>query len=212
MVHVIDHPIVQNELTILRNVATKSFNFRKSLKKITTFLLYEMMRNTRTTRMEVETSLGKSEGLVMDEIIFITVLRAGIPMLETALDIFPNAQGGFVGIKRDKESLYPIVYYVNLPNAIGDAFFLDPMVATAGTVVKAIKILCERGCKPKGIVSIISSRKAVEILTEKYPSVDIVTAAVDEKLNKNGYIVPGLGDCGDRYYNNIKYQKSNIKN
>ncbi|MCK4330761.1 uracil phosphoribosyltransferase [candidate division WOR-3 bacterium] len=200
MVHVIDHPIVQNELTILRNVATKSFNFRKSLKKITTFLLYEMMRNTRTTRMEVETSLGKSEGLVMDEIIFITVLRAGIPMLETALDIFPNAQGGFVGIKRDKESLYPIVYFVNLPNVTGDAFFLDPMVATAGTVVKAIKILCERGCKPKGIVSIISSRKAVEILTEKYPSVDIVTAAVDEKLNKNGYIVPGLGDCGDRYY------------
>ncbi len=207
MVHVIDHPIVQNELTILRDVTTKSFNFRKSIKKITTFLLYEMMRNTRTTRMEVETSLGKSEGLVMDEIIFITVLRAGIPMLETALDIFPNAQGGFVGIKRDKESLYPIVYFVNLPNVTGDAFFLDPMVATAGTVVKAIKILCERGCKPKGIVSIISSRKAVEILTEKYPSVDIVTAAVDEKLNKNGYIVPGLGDCGDRYYNNIKNQK-----
>ncbi len=206
MVQVVTHPLVQSELTLLRRSDTSPKSFRESLRRISIFLLYEFLRNAETSEVEIETPLERTGGHVLNGMTFVSILRAGIPVLDVALDMVPHSISGFVGIKRDENTLSPIVYYVNLPPNMGDTVILDPMVATAGTVMKTMELVKERGGVPKGVISVICSRYAVRILTEKFPSLDIITAAIDERLNDKGYIVPGLGDCGDRYYGNIKNQ------
>ena len=204
MIKVVDHPLVHHELTILRNVDTSAFSFRESLNKISEYLLYEYLDKVDKTPIRVKTPFEETDGVMLKRMTFVAILRAGIPMLDVALRIVPNSVSGFVGIKRDENTLSPILYYVNLPPDMLNPVILDPMVATAGTVVKTIELIKEAGAKPAGIVSIVCSRKAVRILSLKFPEIDIVTAAIDENLNERGFIVPGLGDCGDRYYSNIK--------
>lgn len=200
MVHIIKHPLVQNELTILRGVSTSSPDFRESLRRISVYLIYEVLQKIGAEWRDIKTPLGNANGLVISSVTFIAVLRASIPMLEAALNILPHANAGFIGIRRDEKTLKPEVYYINLPLNLGEIYILDPMIATAGTIVKTIEILGKRGEKLRGIISVISSRDAVKILGDRFPSIELVTAAVDEELNLEGYIVPGLGDCGDRYY------------
>jgi len=204
MVIVVDHPLVQHKLTKLRDKNTGPKEFRELLFEISSLMLYEVTKNLPTKEVEVETPLGTAKGKVLDnkDLAIVPILRAGLVMADGMLQILPSAKVGHIGLYRDPETLKPVQYYTKLPEDIDkrEVIVVDPMLATGGSAVAAISILKAKGVKDIKFVCIISAPEGIETLRNSHPDVDIYTAAIDERLNDHGYIIPGLGDAGDRLF------------
>ena len=200
---VIDHPLVQHKLTLMRDATTPAPQFRQLLRETAALLVFPALDSIPTTDVTVETPMGPGPGkqLTTDPAI-ISILRAGNGLLDGFLDIVPSATVGFIGMYRDHDTLQAIEYYTNIPEGLADrvTIAVDPMLATANTAVAAIARLREAGAKTLRLVSLVSAPEGIERLHAADPDVTIVTAAVDQGLNEIGYIVPGLGDAGDRIY------------
>jgi uracil phosphoribosyltransferase len=203
-VHVFDHPLIRHKLTILRDRQTGHKEFREITEELAMLMAYEATRHHPVREVQVETPLATTTGwsIAGQEIAVIPILRAGLVM-ETAISrLIPTAKVGHIGIYRDHDTLQPVSYYAKLPPDIADrqAMILDPMLATGGSTVAAIDILKRAGCKAIKVMAIIAAPEGVRKVHDAHPDVDIFTAAVDSHLNDKGYIVPGLGDAGDRLF------------
>lgn len=201
---VVDHPLVQHKLTLMRDVGTPTAVFRQLLREISTLLAYEVTRNLAMTTREIETPLTKMNAPVLDgrKLALVSILRAGNGLLDGMLDLIPSARVGFVGLYRDEETLKPVQYYCKLPGEISDRLVIavDPMLATGNSSAAAIDLIKEQGATNIRFLCLLAAPEGVARMKEAHPDVPIVTAAVDEKLNEKGYIVPGLGDAGDRMF------------
>ncbi|MDQ3704217.1 MAG: uracil phosphoribosyltransferase [Chloroflexota bacterium] len=202
-VHVSTHPLIQHKLALMRSVKTEPKKFREVVREITTLLLYEATLDLETIAMDVETPLATMEGCKLaDRIGFVPILRAGIGMVDAALELIPTAQVWHIGLYRDHRTLLPVEYYNKLPvqPTVDLCIVLDPMLATAGSATATVKILKEWGAKRIKFVGLIAAPEGVDRLHGEHPDVPIHVAAVDTHLNDVGYIVPGLGDAGDRQF------------
>jgi uracil phosphoribosyltransferase len=203
-VKVIDHPLVQHKLTIMRNKETSIAGFRRLLREISTLLCYEVTRDLELTEIEIETPLTtmKAPILMGKKLVFASVLRAGNGLLEGMLDLVPAARVAHIGIYRDHETLQPVEYYFKAPEDLADrvTIVVDPMLATANSSVAAVQRLKERGARDIRFVCLLAAPEGIERFTAMHPDVPVFTAAIDAYLNDKGYIVPGLGDAGDRMY------------
>ena len=203
-IFIMNHPLIQHKISLLRDKATGVKEFREMISEITMLMCYEATRDLPLKEVEIETPLAvaKTKILAGRKIAFIPILRAGIGMIDGVMELIPAAKIGHIGLYRDPETLRPVKYYSKLPSDIDDrdVIVLDPMLATGGTAVDAIDIIKKE--KPKSIkfMCIIAAPEGVSLLTEKHPDVQVYCAAMDEKLNDHGYIVPGLGDAGDRIF------------
>lgn len=202
-VNIIDHPLIQHKLTIMRKKKTSSADFRKLLEEITMLMGYEATRDLPLEDVEIETPIQKTVGkrLTGKKIAIVPVLRAGFGMVQGLLDLIPSARIGVIGLYRDPETLKPVEYYCKLPNIENRSFIIvDPMLATGGSSVAAIQMLKDRGVKDIRLMCLVAAPEGVDTVNKAHPDVKIYTAAVDECLNEHGYIVPGLGDAGDRIF------------
>jgi uracil phosphoribosyltransferase len=202
-VTVIDHPLIQHKLTHLRRRETEAKEFRELVRELSGLMAYEIFRNIKLKEVEIETPIGKAIGKVLDGYIaVIPILRAGIVMEEGILQMIPNARVGHIGIYRDPVSLQPVEYYCKLPSNLEGAnvFIVDPMLATGGSAVKAIDLVKEAHPKSIDFVCLISAPPGIEKVTAAHSDINIYTLAIDPILNSHGYIVPGLGDAGDRLF------------
>ena len=202
-VNIIDHPLIQHKLTIMRKKETSSADFRKLLEEITMLMGYEATRDLSLEDVEIETPIQKTVGkrLTGKKIAIVPVLRAGFGMVQGLLDLIPSARIGVIGLYRDPETLKPVEYYCKLPNIENRSFIIvDPMLATGGSSVAAIQMLKDRGVKDIRLMCLVAAPEGVDTVNKAHPDVKIYTAAVDECLNEHGYIVPGLGDAGDRIF------------
>jgi uracil phosphoribosyltransferase len=201
---IVDHPLVQHKLTLMRDVGTPTAVFRQLLREISTLLAYEVTRNLAMTTREIETPLVKMDAPVLDgrKLALVSILRAGNGLLDGMLDLIPSARVGFVGLYRDEETLKPVQYYCKLPGEIADRLVIavDPMLATGNSSAAAIDLIKEQGATNIRFLCLLAAPEGIQRMKEAHPDVPIVTAAVDEKLNEKGYIVPGLGDAGDRMF------------
>jgi len=201
---VVDHPLVQHKLAQCRSVETETWQFRGLVEDITAHLLYEAVRDIETKEIDLVTPVGPGKGTAISkpEPVFVAVLRAGLGMVPGALRVFPYARAGHIGLYRDHDTHVPVQYYNNLPPDINDVdcFLLEPMLATGGSAVHALKLLKEAGVRKVKLLSLIAAPEGISAITESHPDVKIYLASVDEKLNEKAYIVPGLGDAGDRLF------------
>ncbi|TWX40095.1 uracil phosphoribosyltransferase [Frigoribacterium sp. ACAM 257] len=205
-VHVADHPLITHKLTVLRDKNTPSPTFRALTEELVTLLAYEATRDVRTSPVDIETPVGPATGLEISQPrpLVVPILRAGLGMLEGMTKLVPTAEVGFLGMVRDEETLQPTTYAERLPDDLSNrqCFVLDPMLATGGSLIAAIDYLLDRGAVDVTAVCILAAPEglaAVEAAMEGR-DVHVILGAVDEKLDENGYIVPGLGDAGDRLY------------
>ncbi|RYZ62773.1 MAG: uracil phosphoribosyltransferase [Proteobacteria bacterium] len=202
-VRVVNHPLVQDRLTRLRDKTTQHGNFREAMSSIAYLLYYEAMQNAPTIKTQIETPLAPltAESLAPN-IVLVAILRAGLGFLDGILHHAPEARVGYLGLKRDPMTLEAISYYSNLPNIdVNDSIFvLDPMLATGHTAVAALKTLQETGVKSIHLISLLASPQGIETVTNAFPDIKITVAAIDPILDQRGYILPGLGDAGDRLY------------
>jgi uracil phosphoribosyltransferase len=197
------HPLVQHYLTRLRDKDTRPQEFRQALGQIAALLVFEATRTLGVRRTPVETPLLRTNGTELRrEILLAPVLRAGLGMLGSALDIVPHARVGFIGLKRDEVTLEASAYQKSLPANLRpyEVILLDPMLATGGSAVAAMELLCERGARHVRMVNVIAAPEGVRRVRRAFPDLPIVTAAVDRRLNAKGFILPGLGDAGDRLF------------
>ena len=203
-VFVFDHPLIQHKLTMLRKEETDTKEFRELVAEIAMLMGYEVTRNMPLEEIEIKTpiAVAKSKVLAGKNIGIVPILRAGLGMVEGILKILPMAKVGHIGLYRDPETLKPVEYYCKLPvNADErDVVVLDPMLATGGSATEAISIIKNKGVKNIKLMCILASKQGIKSMREAHPDVEIYCAAVDEALNENGYIVPGLGDAGDRLF------------
>lgn len=202
-VTLVEHPVISRDLTILRDVSTRIDNFRLALKRIATILAYHALRDLPLSTHEVQTPIEKTEGYDIDtDIIIVPILRAGLGLVSGLTEFVPDAKIGHLGMYRDEETHEPVDYYSNLPDGIEEAIVLlvDPMLATGGSADDALNYLKDRGAKNIRFISLISAPEGLERLQQHHPDVYIITAAIDKKLNDDAFIVPGLGDAGDRYF------------
>jgi len=203
-VHIIDHPIIQHKLTIMRDKDTGTKHFRELTQEISQLLGYEAMRNIKTELVEIETPIAKAKFPVLAgrKLALIPILRAGLAMADAIADFVPNAKIGHIGMYRDPITHLPVEYFCKLPSDIEsrDVFVLDPMLATGGSAILAIDALKKRGATHITFVCILAAPEGIARVRAVHPDVEIFTAAVDEKLNDHQYIVPGLGDAGDRIF------------
>lgn len=203
-INVLDNPIIEHKLSIIRNKNTGTKEFREIITEIAIFLCYEAMKDAKLEEVEIETPLCKTKAKVLkeDNYAFVPILRAGTGMLDGLLQVIPNAKIGHIGLYRNEETLEPVKYYYKMPKDISnrEVLILDPMLATGGSAADTIKCLKEDGVKKIKFLSIISAPEGIKRLNEEYPDVELYTAAIDEKLNEHGYILPGLGDAGDRIF------------
>ncbi len=203
-VHVLDHPLIQHKLAILRNKDTGVKEFRELVGEIAGLMCYEATRNLPTEEVEIDTPVAKARVRVLagKKLAIVPVLRAGLGMVDNIIDLIPSAKVGHIGLYRDPETHKPVEYYCKLPEDISNrqVFVVDPMLATGGSAVAAIDFLKEHGCKQIIMMNIIGAPEGIEAVRKAHPDVDIYLAAVDEKLNEHAYIVPGLGDAGDRIF------------
>ncbi len=201
---VFDHPLIQHKVSILRSVDTSSNQFRALVEEITMLMCYEAMRDLPLEEVEVETPITKTKTNMLKgvKLAVIPILRAGLGMVNGVLNLVPSARVGHIGMYRDEETLEPHPYYCKLPSNIGQriAFVVDPMLATGGSAVDAINQIKAMGGEKIKFMCLIAAPEGIKLLQEKHPDVDIYCAHVDEKLNEKGYIVPGLGDAGDRIF------------
>ena len=203
--HIIDHPLVQHKLSIMRNKETSTNKFRGLLKEIAMLMGYEVTRDFPLTYKEIETPLQKMNAptIAGKKVVIAPILRAGLGMVDGLLRLVPVARVGHIGLYRDPESHEPVEYYCKMPPDIAnrDVFIVDPMLATGGSASAAITFIKKRyGCTRIRLLNLIAAPEGVARVQEDHPDVDIYVAAVDEKLNDHGYIVPGLGDAGDRIF------------
>jgi uracil phosphoribosyltransferase len=203
-VHVFDHPLIRHKLTILRDQHTGHKEFRELTEELSMLMAFEATRSHPVREIEVETPLARTTGWTIagQEIAAIPILRAGLVMEVAITRLIPTARVGHIGIYRDHETLQPVQYYAKLPPDIAEreAMILDPMLATGGSTAAAIDIIKRHGCRTITVMAIISAPEGIAKVHEAHPDVDIFTAAVDSHLNEKGYIVPGLGDAGDRLF------------
>jgi uracil phosphoribosyltransferase len=201
---VVDHPLVQHKLSIMRDKNTSTAGFRQLLREISLLLAYEVTRELPMTTRAVETPLCEIEAPVLagKKLALISILRAGNGLLDGILDLIPAARVGFVGLYRDEETLKPVQYYFKVPEGLQDRMVIcvDPMLATGNSSAAAIDLLKQAGATNIRFLCLLAAPEGVKRMQEAHPDVPIVTASVDEKLNEHGYIVPGLGDAGDRMY------------
>ena len=203
-VHVLEHPLIQHKLAILRSKNTSVKEFRELVSEISGLMCYEATRNLPTKEVEVQTpvAMAKCRRLAGKKLAIIPILRAGLGMVDAMVDLIPSAKIGHIGLYRDPETHMPVEYYCKLPEDIGNrqVFVVDPMLATGGSAVAAIDFLKKYGCQNIIMMNIIGAPEGVKVVQEAHPDVDIYLAALDEKLNEHAYIVPGLGDAGDRIF------------
>ena len=203
-VHVLDHPLIQHKLAILRSKKTTVKEFRELISEISGLMCYEATRNLPTKEVEVQTpvAVAKCRRLAGKKLAIIPILRAGLGMVDAMVNLIPSAKIGHIGLYRDPETHMPVEYYCKLPEDIGNrqVYVVDPMLATGGSAVAAVNFLKEHGCKNIIMMNIIGAPEGVKTFQEAHPDVDIYMAALDEKLNEHAYIVPGLGDAGDRIF------------
>ncbi len=203
-VHVFEHPLIRHKVTILRDRKTGHKEFRELTEELAMLMAYEATRNHPVREVEVETPLARTTGwsIAGQELALVPVLRAGLAMEAAISRLIPTARVGHIGIYRDHDTLKPVSYFVKLPADISEreAMILDPMLATGGSTVAAIDTLKAHGCRSMVVMAIISAPEGIKAVTDAHPDVDIYTAAVDSHLNDKGYILPGLGDAGDRLF------------
>ena len=198
-----NHPLIQNKMAMLRNKNTCTKEFKEIISEVAMLLCYEATRHIELVPAKVETPIAEADVNVINRgFAIVPILRAGMGMLDGLLTLMPTAKVGFIGLYRDPETLKPVEYYCKLPNGIEnmEVFVTDPMLATGGTAVAGIDFIKEKGAKKITFLCILAAPDGVKKLREAHPDVDIYAAAYDEKLNDHGYIVPGLGDAGDRIF------------
>jgi len=202
--HVLDHPLLQHKLAILRDKETGVKEFREAVTEMATLMCYEATRGLALEQVEIETPLGtvKANRLAGKKLAIVPILRAGLGMVDGIQNLIPAVKIGHLGLYRDPETLDPIEYYCKMPRDIAerDVIILDPMLATGGSAVAAIRILKGYGCKHIKLMSLLAAPEGVEKVRNEHPEIEIYTAAVDQGLDEHGYIVPGLGDLGDRIF------------
>jgi uracil phosphoribosyltransferase len=199
----IDHPCVQHKLAIIRDIDTGHKKFRELATEITEFLCYEALKNIKTKEVKVQTPLATAVCNILDtDIVVVPILRAGVGMLEGILELVPTARVGFVGLYRDEETKQPVSYYERFPPQTkgGTCIIIDPMLATGGSTIAAIDLLKEFGAGVIIVICIVTCREGLDLVEAAHADVAIYTASIDERLDENKYIVPGLGDAGDRLF------------
>jgi uracil phosphoribosyltransferase len=202
-VTVIKHPLVQHNLTRLRDKRTQPQEFRRVLNEVAAIMLYEATRSFTVRPVSVQTPLAAARGCQLQrEVILVPVLRAGLGMLDSILQLIPNARVGFIGLKREETTLRAVSYHKSLPKDLSrfEIILIDPMLATGGSAVAAMDLMAELGAKHVRLVNLVASPEGVRRVRASYPKLPIFTAAIDKKLNGKGYILPGLGDAGDRLF------------
>ena len=203
-VTVTDHPLIQHKLTLIRKQNTGSKDFRELLTEITMLMGYEVTKDLPLGDVEIETPVAKmtAKELTGKKLAIVPILRAGIGMVDGLINLIPAAKVGHIGLYRDPETLQPVEYYCKLPQDIGEreVLLVDPMLATGGSSVAAIQLLREKEAKNIRMVNLVAAPEGIAEVHKVYPDVDIYVAAVDERLNEHKYIVPGLGDAGDRLF------------
>lgn len=201
---IIDHPLIRHKIGLLRNKETSSKDFRDLVQEIAGLMVYEVTRHLSLEEVEIETPIAKTRVFTLSgkKLAIVPVLRAGLGMVEGILKLIPNAKVGHIGLYRDPQTLKPVDYYCKLPNDISerDIFVVDPMLATGGSAAAAISHIKARGGKRISLVNLIAAPEGVAVVHKEHPDVDIFAAALDSNLNEHGYIVPGLGDAGDRLF------------
>lgn len=203
MAVLIDHPCVQHKLAIVRNAETGHKRFRELSKEITQFICYEALKNIRTREVKVQTPVAEATCRMIDtDLVVVPILRAGVGMLDGILELVPTARVGFVGLFRDEETKMPVTYYERFPAQIegGTCIVIDPMLATGGSTVAALDLLKKSGAGNIVVICIVTCPEGIETVEKAHPDVPIYAAAIDERLNEKKYIVPGLGDAGDRLF------------
>ncbi len=197
-----DHPLIKHKLTHLRDKRAQHPAFHDLLNEITHLMLYEATRGLGTRKKDIETPMeSMTSDVLNEEVVLVPILRAGLGMLDGCRALIPTARVGFIGLYRDEATLQPVKYYLKTPD-VKDAkvLVLDPMLATGGSVAKAIFELKKLGASEINFMCILAAPEGIRFLQEQHPDVDIFCAAIDEKLDENGYILPGIGDCGDRLF------------
>ena len=203
-VHVMDHPLIHHKLAVLRNKETPVKEFRELINEISGLMCYEATRNLPTMDVEVETPVAtaKCKMLAGKKLAIVPILRAGLGMVDALVDLIPSAKIGHIGLYRDPVTHEPVEYYCKLPEDIGNrvTFVVDPMLATGGSAIAAINFLKQHGCKNIIMMNIIGCPEGIKKVQEAHPDVEMYLAACDERLNDHAYIIPGLGDAGDRIF------------
>lgn len=201
---IVDHPLVQHKLTLMRDVKTSTAVFRQLLREISQLLAYEVTRNLPISTRQIKTPLMSMDAPIIDgkKLALVSILRAGNGLLDGILELVPAARVGFVGLYRDEETLQPVQYYFKVPQGLEDRLTIavDPMLATGNSSVAAIDLLKQAGAKDIRFLCLLAAPEGVQRMKEAHPDVPIVTASLDSHLNEKGYIVPGLGDAGDRMF------------
>ncbi|HEY4417850.1 MAG TPA: uracil phosphoribosyltransferase [Verrucomicrobiae bacterium] len=202
-VTIITHPLVQHNLARLRDQRTEPQEFRRLLGEIAALMTYEATRSFDVKKISVRTPLASTVGQQLQrEVVLVPVLRAGLGMLDAILQLIPHAHVGFIGLKREETTLRAMFYHKSLPKNLGrfEILLIDPMLATGGSTVAALDLLLEQGAKHIRVVNLVAAPEGIKTVRESHPRIPIFTAAVDTKLNEKGYIIPGLGDAGDRLF------------
>lgn len=203
-VTVLDHPLIKHKITIIRDKNTGSKEFRELVREVSMLMAYEVTRDLPLEEVEIETPICKTKSQIIEgkKLGLIPILRAGLGMVDGMLNLLPAAKVGHIGLYRDPKTFEPVEYYCKLPQDIDerDLIVLDPMLATGGSATAAIQFLKDKGAKSIKLMNLIAAPEGIKMVTEKHPDVDIYVASVDEKLNENAYIIPGLGDAGDRLF------------
>ncbi len=201
---VLDHPLIKHKLTFIRDKNTGPKEFRELVKEVSTLMAYEVTRDLPLEEVEIETPITKTKSQVISgkKLGLVPILRAGLGMVEGMLDILPAAKVGHIGLYRNPETLKPVEYYCKLPEDVGERelIVLDPMLATGGSADAAINFLKKRGAQSIKLVCLLAAPEGLEVIQKNHPDVDVYLAAIDEELNDHAYIVPGLGDAGDRLF------------
>jgi uracil phosphoribosyltransferase len=200
---IFDHPLIQHKMTIIRDKFTDTKSFRENVNEIASLVTYEVTRDLESKSVIIETPIAKTEAKVLaKDVVIVPILRAGLGMVDGIQKVIPTAKVGHIGLYRDEETLMPHEYYLKFPKEINTATVLvvDPMLATGGSVIAAIDKVKKAGAKDIRYVGIVGCPEGVKALQEKHPDIDIYLVSIDEGLNEIGYIVPGLGDCGDRLF------------
>jgi len=202
-IQIIKHPLIEHKLASLRNEKCHMPNFRKLLNEIGLLMAYEVTKELETVDITIKTPVDTAKGKKLKkDPVLVTILRAGIGMLEPFMQLLPNSRVGFLGMSRNEETLEPHSYYSKIPSQALDSqvYLIDPMLATAGSALSAIDFLKSKGVKDISFVCLVAAPEGVKVLNKKHPDIKIYTATLDERLNEKGYIVPGLGDAGDRIF------------
>ncbi|HIX01375.1 MAG TPA: uracil phosphoribosyltransferase [Candidatus Ligilactobacillus excrementigallinarum] len=201
---VLDHPLIQHKLTIIRNKDCGTREFREVVNEIAELMVYEVCRDMPLEDVEVETPVAKAveKQLAGKKVVVVPILRAGLGMVDGVLELLPAAKVGHIGMYRDEETLQPHEYFVKMPDHLDkrEMIIVDPMLATGGSAIAAVDALKKRGAKSIRFVCLVAAPEGVKALREAHPDIDVYAAALDDHLNENGYIVPGLGDAGDRLF------------